>query len=349
MAKIILTGGGSAGHCTPHLSILPYLEKKFSDIIYIGSKNGIEKQIIQKKKITYFEIECTKLYRKFNIKNLGIPIKLSKGIIQAGKILDKEKPSVIFSKGGYVALPVVIAGAKRNIPIITHESDLTIGLANKIIAKYANKILTTFNETTVKNKNVQFVGPPINNKIFNCSKEIALKFFNLSGNKPILLITGGSQGAKTINNIVRNSLPFLLKTYDIIHLCGKNNIAPNIDVVGYKQYEFLDNIEYAYTISSVCVSRAGSNTLFELLALKKPCVIIPLPQGNSRGDQVQNANYFYKKGMINLLEQDKLTEQTLSLAINNAFKNKQQLIKNINDFSLASSSMLIADILSSYI
>ncbi|MBO5714392.1 MAG: UDP-N-acetylglucosamine--N-acetylmuramyl-(pentapeptide) pyrophosphoryl-undecaprenol N-acetylglucosamine transferase, partial [Clostridia bacterium] len=273
MSTIILTGGGTAGHCIPNVALIPYLKTKFKNIYYIGSENGIEKTIIKKLDIPYYEISCAKLNRSFDLKNLIMPFKVIKGINQAGKILDKLKPDVIFSKGGYVSLPIVIAGHKRNIPIISHESDITMGLSNKITCNMCKKVLTAFPETAEKLKNGEHVGIPLKKSLFtDIDKNKTIKSFGLSGKKPILLITGGSQGAKTINNAVYSALPTLLSKFEVIHVCGKGNLDSKVKGNGYFQVEFLSNLEDAIKICSVCVTRAGANTLFELLSLKTPCL-----------------------------------------------------------------------------
>lgn len=346
MATIILTGGGTAGHCIPNVALLPYIKKYFDKIYYIGSENGLEKQIITKIKIPYFSIPCAKLDRDKKLKNFAIPFKVASGIHHAGKILDKIKPDVIFSKGGYVAVPTVLAAKKRNIPVISHESDYTIGLANKITSKYCKIVLTSFQETANTIKNGQFVGPPL--KALNGSKTKALNDFGLSGTKPVVLVTGGSLGAKAINTALIDALPSLLDKFDVLHVCGKNNVQKKNLPTGYVQKEFIDDMKNAYAIADVCVSRSGSNTVFELLCLKKPCVLIPLPKGASRGDQELNAEYFQKKGAVNVLHQSALTAQSLTTAIESTYHNKNGLIENINKLSIKNSCKEIADILIYY-
>ncbi len=346
MTKILLTGGGTAGHVTPHLAILPYLKNDFDSIYYIGSENGIEKNIIKQANIPYYSVPCAKLNRSFNLNNLTIPIKLISGYLKAGKILDRLKPDIIFSKGGYVSVPTILAAKKRKIPIIAHESDYTIGLANKLTAKYCKKVLTSFKETAKELKNGEYVGPPIRKSLFMPKNNDAFNFFGFSNNKPVLLITGGSQGAMAINNTVRNALDELLPKFDIIHICGKGNLANNLNHKGYFQTEYLTNIELAFSICSVCISRAGSNTVFELLALKIPSILIPLPKGNSRGDQVLNAEYFQKLGLANVLPQHVLTPESLVYAVNSTYANRHNLKRNfekspINDSSRQISRLLI--------
>ncbi len=344
MATLILTGGGSAGHVTPHLAILPHLKNDFNNIYYFGSENGIEKDII-KNNLPYYSIPCAKLNRKFNLKNFSIPFKLISGYRKAGKLLDEIKPDVIFSKGGYVSIPTILAAKKRKIPIIAHESDYSMGLANKLTAKYCKKVLTSFTDTAKTLKNAEYVGPPIRKSLFEIKKATAINFFNFNGNKPILLVMGGSQGAKAINDALRKSLDEILPKYDVIHLCGKGNFSNSHVQNGYYQAEYLNNVEFAFSACSICVSRAGSNSVFELLALKIPTVLIPLPKGNSRGDQILNAEYFQKLGLAHVLPQHALTPKSLTLAINSAYSNRHNLKRNFDNFPIIDSSRLISRII----
>lgn len=345
MASILLTGGGTAGHCTPHLAILPYIKNDFNTINYVGSEKGIESNIIKEYNIPYYSIPCVKLDRSFNPKNLLIPFKLLKSISKAGNILDKLKPDVIFSKGGYVSLPTVIAAKKRKIPVIAHESDITPGIANRISSKYCKKILTTFPETAKEFSNGEFVGPPLRKSLFNSKKGDTIANFGFKNKKPILLVLGGSQGSNAINEIVRSSLTILLEKFNVIHICGKGKLNHDLKEKGYFQTEYMNKVENAYSVCDICVTRAGSNTLFELLALKIPCLIIPLPKGNSRGDQVLNANYFQKKGLAHVLQQNVLSVDSFILSVNALFESKQTLLDNINKHPIKDSSRIISRIL----
>ena len=342
MATIVLTGGGSAGHCTPHLAILPHLKEKFDKIYYIGSENGIEKDIIKKTNIPYYSTPTAKLKRKICLDNISIPFKVLQGIKRAGKILDELKPDVVFSKGGFVSVPTVIAAHKRKIPVISHESDYTAGLANKFIAKYCKKVFTSFSDTAITLKNGEFIGAPIRSEIFNIDKQSALNRFNLSGKKPVILVIGGSLGAKPINTVFNNCITDLTPKYDIIHVVGKGNLVETANTDGYSQFEYLTDIENAFAVCDICVTRAGSNTLFELLTLKKPCVVIPLPKGESRGDQIYNARYFQKLGVISLLYQDDLSEKSLINYINATYANRFNLLRNFDKNPIHDKSSEIA-------
>ncbi|MBQ5927490.1 MAG: UDP-N-acetylglucosamine--N-acetylmuramyl-(pentapeptide) pyrophosphoryl-undecaprenol N-acetylglucosamine transferase, partial [Clostridia bacterium] len=299
MKKILFTGGGSAGHVTPNIAIIKeILEKGIADVCYIGS-GGLEKDLILPLKIPYFQIDPPKLVRSFTWKHFTLPARFFKAVKKAEQGLKAYKPDLVFSKGGFVSLPVVFAASKLKIPTLTHESDLTCGLANRLIAKKSKLILTSFPETAEKFKNGKYVGSPLRKEIFIGDREKALQKYGFDGKKKILLVFGGGSGSQTINDGLKNALSELLKRYDILHLCGKGNGAQN-RIKGYRQVEFEKNMGDAYAVADLVVSRAGSNAAFEILALKKPALFIPLTK-SSRGDQLLNAEYFTQKGLAKTL------------------------------------------------
>ena len=346
MKTIVLTGGGTAGHCTPHFALLEGLEKHFDKIYYIGSETGIEKRLVTEKGIPYYEIPTVKLKRSLTLSNLKIPFMLLKSINSAKKILKELKPSVVFSKGGFVGLPVTIASKKLNIPVIIHESDLSLGLANKIASKFSSATLTTFSSTAKGVKNGLCVGSPVRKELFLGDREKAIEKYGFSKEKPTLLIVGGSSGAKAINDLTFNIVAELTKKFNVLHIVGKNNLSP-ISLKGYYQTEFAD-MSKAYAVADICVSRAGSNTLFELLALKIPSLIIPLPKGESRGDQVENAEFFYKKGLINYLPQEKLSSKVFANEIFKLYSEKNFLLSKLNKENIEIGNDKIIDILTKY-
>ena len=346
MKTIILTGGGTAGHCTPHFALIEGLKKHFDKIYYIGSEQGIEKRLVTEKGIPYFEIPTVKLKRSLSVCNLKIPFLLAKSVRSAKKILKELNPSVVFSKGGFVGLPVTIASKKLNIPVIIHESDLTLGLANKIATRFSNATLTTFEYTAKSIKNGLCVGSPIREELFLGNRAKSLKKYGLSSDKPTLLITGGSMGAKYINDLTVNTVQQLVKKYNVLHLVGKGNLT-NTFINGYFQTEFTD-MKDAYAVADICVSRAGSNTLFELLALKIPTLLIPLPKLESRGDQIQNAEHFYKKGLVNYIPQEKLSAKTYVHEIDKLYKERGLLLSKLKNSSITSGNDKIIDILCKY-
>ncbi len=328
MKTIILTGGGTAGHTTPALALVPKLKKYFDKIIYIGSKNGIEQDLAKKHGLEFYHVPTAKLERKLTVKNLSIPFTLFLGIREAKKLLKNFAPSVVFSKGGYVSLPIVIASKQLGIPVVSHESDITVGLANKIGAKYSNLFLTSFDCTQIDCVRKVYTGSPINEKLFEQKdRKALLKKYNLSGRKKILLVFGGSSGSKFINENINKCLYKLVKRYEVVHLCGKGKNT-GTKIKGYKEIEFTPNIDELFFLADLVVSRAGANSLFELTALCKPTLAIPLPKGNSRGDQIDNANYFEKRKLINVMHEEDLTPDDLYNAILILENNALDLIEN---------------------
>lgn len=311
--KILLTGGGTAGHVMPHIAMLNDYRQHFDKIIYIGQENGIEKEIIEAYPfITYYPIKTTKFIRRKIFANLLIPFKLLQGIHGAKKVIKEEQPNVIFSKGGYVSLPVVIAAKRLKVPVVAHESDLNMGLANRLSKPAATVICTTFERTanSIKNKG-RYTGSPVRLDMIK-DKAASRQKLGIVTNKPVLVVTGGSQGAKAINKKIREEIKEITDNFYVIHLTGKNNLDHSLDnVKDYKQIEFTTDMGTILSAADVVVSRAGSNTIFELAVLKKPMLLIPLPKGNSRGDQVDNAKYFNSQGYANFVTEDQLEKSPL--------------------------------------
>lgn len=316
---IILTGGGSAGHTTPNLALLPYLRKEGYKIHYIGSLDGIEKDIISNvPDITYHGIPCGKLRRYFSWKNFSDPFRIINGYSQAKKLIKEINPDVIFSKGGFVSVPVVAAAHAKKVPVVSHESDITMGLANKLSKPFATHICLTFPDVL---KEIQppvgiYTGSPIRAELYTGDKEKGRAFLGFD-HKPVLLMMGGSLGAQAINIALRAALPELLKEMNVVHLCGKGNLDESLNnTKGYAQFEYISNeLADIMALSDYILSRAGSNSIHEFLALKKPMLLIPLPLSASRGDQILNAKSFTKRNFSITLEQEQLTAETLMQAL----------------------------------
>ena len=314
--KIVLTGGGTAGHVTPNLALLPYLKQEGYEVIYIGSQNGIERTLIEAEGIPYYGISTGKLRRYLSKENLKDVFKVLKGISEAKRLLKKLKPDLVFSKGGFVAVPVVLGAKKNHIPVIIHESDITPGLANKIAMPSARVICATFPETlqyVPKGKGVH-TGTPIRKELFEGEREKGLSACGFSGEKPVLLMMGGSLGAVKLNDCLREILPELTKTFDIIHLCGKGNLDEALqNRTDYKQFEYVSE---------------GLNDLFAAadLALKKPSLLIPLSARASRGDQILNAASFEKQGFARVLDEDEMTAETMKKEIFALYENKEKYV-----------------------
>ena len=349
MKRIVLTGGGTAGHVTPNIALLPKLYELGYDVHYIGSYNGIEKTLIENCQVPYYGISSGKLRRYFDLKNFSDPFKVVKGFSEAAKLLKKLKPDVVFSKGGFVSVPVVLAAKQQRIPVIIHESDMTPGLANKLSIPAASKVCCNFPETIShlpKGKAV-LSGSPIREELLSGSRSKALTFTGLSGTKPVLLIIGGSLGSVVVNETVRSILPKLLKKFDIIHLCGKGKLDQTLTAMnGYVQYEYIsEELKDLFALSDIVISRAGANSICEFLALRKPALLIPLSAAASRGDQILNARSFEKQGYAAVLEEEQLNAETLYSALNDLWENKDSYISAMEASPMGNSIQIITDLL----
>lgn len=350
--KIIMTGGGSAGHVTPNLALVPKLKELGYEVQYIGTRDGIENGIIKKENIKYHSISSGKLRRYFDLKNFTDPFKVIKGIFQAISIMKKERPNIVFSKGGFVSVPVVMAAHFCHIPVIAHESDITPGLANKIAAPYCDKVCVTFPESikNIKGNKAILTGTPIRQELFKGNKAKGLDICGFKGEKAVLLVIGGSLGSKVINDKVRGILKEIVKTYDVIHICGKNNIDNSLtNLRGYKQFDYVsDELPHLMQAADIVISRAGANVIFELLALKKPNILIPLSKKSSRGDQILNAASFEKAGYSVVIQEEDLKEDSLRNKIDELYKNKKTYIDNMNSSAAKNSVDNIIELINKY-
>lgn len=330
MKRIILTGGGTAGHVTPNIALLPRLRELQYDIHYIGSYNGIEKELIAKQQIPYHGISSGKLRRYFSLKNFTDPFRVLKGFNEANHLIKTLKPDVIFSKGGFVSVPVVIAGKRNHIPVIIHESDMTPGLANRISIPSAYKVCCNFPETlkALPEDKAVLTGSPIRQELLTGDPEKARAFCGFTDNKPVILVIGGSLGATAVNQAVRAILPELLKEFQVIHLCGKGKLDTSLsNLEGYVQFEYIqDELRHLFALSDIVISRAGANAICELLALQKPNILIPLSASASRGDQILNARSFERQGFSKVLEEETLTNELLLKSIRELYENRRQYV-----------------------
>ena len=335
MKRIVLTGGGTAGHVTPHLALLPHLKAQGYEIHYIGTKNGIEHSMIGSiDGITYHCVQSGKLRRYFDWKNFTDPFRVIWGAFQSAFLIGKIKPDVCFSKGGFVSVPVVIGSWLHRVPTLCHESDLTPGLANKICMKFAQRAATTFPECAkALGHKATFTGTPLRPELFKGSREEGLKMAHFTADKPVLLMMGGSLGAQSVNAALRKALPKLLETMQVFHICGKGNLDESLtNLPGYYQVEFMsETLPHALACADYILSRAGANALCEFQALGKPMLLVPYPMGASRGDQVLNAQSFEKRGLAKVLPQDQMTEDTLADEIFNLIKNGDLYRKALHD------------------
>ena len=339
MKKIILTGGGTAGHVTPNLALLPSLKKAGYEIRYIGSYQGIERKLIEGAGIPYDGISSGKLRRYFDLKNFSDPFRVAKGYFEALRLMKRYKPDVVFSKGGFVAVPVVLAAKHYKVPVIIHESDMTPGLANKICIPSAAKVCCNFPETLKylpKDKAV-LTGSPIRAELLEGDRKAGLSYAHLTEDKPVLLIIGGSLGSVAVNTAVRKILPQLLNTFQVIHICGKGHLDESlIGTPGYVQYEYVNApLRHLFAAADLIISRAGANSICEILALRKPNILIPLSAAASRGDQILNASSFAKQGFSTLLEEEQLTEHSLFQAITDTYQKRADFIHTMEQSHLS--------------
>ena len=351
MKKIILTGGGTAGHVTPNLALLPALREEDFEIHYIGSYNGIERRLIEAASIPYDGISSGKLRRYFDLKNFSDPLRVLKGYFEARKLMKKYKPDIVFSKGGFVAVPVVLAAKHYKVPVIIHESDMTPGLANKICIPAASKVCCNFPETLkyLPEDKAVLTGSPIREELLHGDRLAGLQYAHLSADRPVILIIGGSLGSVTVNQAVRGILPQLLKTYQVIHICGKGNLDESlIDTEGYVQYEYVDApLKHLFAAADVVISRAGANSICELLALRKPNLLIPLSAAASRGDQILNADSFARQGFSKVLKEEDLSDKALSTAVFDLYKNRETYINAMEKSSLSNAVETITSLIES--
>ena len=330
MPKIILTGGGTAGHVTPNIALLPRLKEEGFEILYVGSYDGIERKLIQKEGIPYRGISSGKLRRYFDLKNFTDPFRVLKGFAEAASIIKEFQPDVVFSKGGYVSVPVVRAAGMKHIPVVIHESDMTPGLANRLSYGAASKICCNFPETfsLLPEDKAVLTGSPIRAELLSGDREKARELTGFTPDKPVLLVIGGSLGSRAVNEAVRRDLPLLLEEFSVLHLCGKGNLDESLmGTKDYLQFEYVsEELKDYFALADIMVSRAGANSICEILALRKPNVLIPLSAKASRGDQILNAQSFEKQGYSLVLEEENMNDQSLMDAVHKVWSEKDSYI-----------------------
>ncbi|MCZ2258241.1 undecaprenyldiphospho-muramoylpentapeptide beta-N-acetylglucosaminyltransferase [Sporosarcina sp. G11-34] len=337
---ILLTGGGTAGHVSVNEALIPVFEERGYEIHYIGSHNGIEKKLIGEghPEVKYHAIQSGKFRRYFSMKNFTDPFRVGAGVLQALSIIRKVKPEIIFSKGGFVSVPVVLAAKMTKVPVVIHESDVTPGLANKLALPFSNHIFTVFEQTLsyVPEGKATCSGPIIRPELFEGVAEDGLRISGLSGGKPVLIVMGGSQGSAVLNDAIREDMEAIMSTFDVIHLCGIGNIDEALESIpGYTQFEYVtEGLPHLLAASDFAISRAGSNAIFELLALRKPMLLIPLSAAKSRGDQILNASHFKSLGLADVLKEEDVPLNPLSKELALFQKHKEQLITSMSNTAL---------------
>ncbi len=349
MKRIILTGGGTAGHVTPNIALIPELEKRGYEIHYIGSRTGIEKELIANFDIPYYGISSGKLRRYFDVKNFTDPFRILKGYAEADKLMKKIRPDVVFSKGGFVTVPVVKAAKRRHVPCVLHESDISPGLANRLCISSAAAVCANFPETLehLPEGRAFLTGSPIRAELFSGNRLTGLDFCGFTAGKPVILVIGGSLGSVRVNEAVREVLPQLLERYQIIHLCGKDKIDETLQgMEGYVQYEYIQKeLCDLLDAADIVISRAGANAICELLALHKPNILIPLSMEASRGDQILNAASFEKQGYSYVIREEELTSERLLEAVREVDERKQDYKKAMAAANQQNAVVMVADII----
>jgi len=343
--RIVLTGGGSAGHVTPNLALVEDLQAHHFEVHYIGTQDGIERTLVQD--LPYHAISAGKLRRYFSFKNVTDVFRLLKGYGQSKKILKQLQPSLVFAKGGFVSVPVVWAAAKLGIPVVLHESDYTPGLANRLCAKKADKVCLSFESDTLRSSKYVVTGSPLRKALLMGDKQRGLAKLGFTHPQSVLLIMGGSLGAKAINDVVDVAVRNLSQTYSIVHLRGKGNLNPALnDIPNYRQYEYLsDELADVYAASDLALARAGANAVFEFLALRLPALLVPLPLSASRGDQILNARYFEKHGYSMVLAQEDLTPETLEASLAQLAAQKDKLKENMSSAPQADGTQNVLNVI----
>ncbi len=349
-SRIVFTGGGTAGHVVPNIALIEVLQQDGWQIDYLGSQEGIEKGMIAALNIPYHSISSGKLRRYFSWQNFIDPFKIFAGVLQSYFLLRKLKANIVFSKGGFVAFPVVVAAWLNRIPVVAHESDMSPGLANRLSFPFVDKICVTFSGAKKHFKNadkVDVTGTPIRQQLFHGNVEKGLALCGFDTQKPRLLVIGGSQGAHAMNACVRQALDSLCQQFQVIHLCGKGKIDSSFnDRVGYCQFEYAnEELADLFAASDLVVSRSGANSLYEILALAKPHVLIPLSRQVSRGDQIQNARYFQQQGISIVVDEEQLTPETLLTAVNQVSTQQTVIIEKIKALHIESATRKIVAII----
>ena len=347
--RIVLTGGGTAGHVTPNIELMAQLQQEGWQCHYLGSKTGIEFELISKLNYPFHAISSGKLRRYFSWQNFIDPFKIVFAILQSVVLLTKIKPQVVFSKGGFVAFPVVVAAWLKRIPVICHESDMSPGLATRLSLPFAKTLCVTFEKAKSYFKNQQKIvhsGTPIRQSLFNGNRQQALSLCGFQEDKPCIMIMGGGAGSVLINQVVRQALPALLQKFNVIHLCGKGKVDDNQNDAGYKQFDYVDEaLADLFAASEVVIGRSGANAVNEILALAKPHIFIPLSLKASRGDQIQNANFFKEKGISYVIDEEALTVDGLTQAINEVYDSREERIQKVKALNIQSGTKALMQLI----
>ena len=350
--KIILTGGGTAGHVTPNIALLPRLRELGYEIAYIGTAAGMERQLIERERIPYYAIHAGKLRRYLDVKNLTDTVRIGRGFLEALALIAKLKPAIVFSKGGFVSCPVVWAAWMHRVPVLIHESDFTPGLANRLALPFAKAICYTFPETAryLRSSNKTLTGIPVRENLYRGNADAGRRLSGFNASRPVLLIIGGSQGSGVLNNAIRGTLPQLLERFQVCHICGPGNRDRDLEgKAGYRQFEYVnEELPHLFAMTDLVISRAGATTIFELLALKKPNLLIPLSKQSSRGDQILNARSFEKQGFSKVLMEEDLSAARFIADVGQLYRERERYVGQMAQSKLAGGIDAIVALIKQY-
>jgi UDP-N-acetylglucosamine--N-acetylmuramyl-(pentapeptide) pyrophosphoryl-undecaprenol N-acetylglucosamine transferase len=347
--KILFTGGGSAGHVTPNIALIERARSEGWECVYVGSRAGIEKEIVEPLEIPYYPIASGKLRRYFDWQNFIDPFYILVGIIQSLFICLRDRPDVVFSKGGFVAVPIVVAAWLCRVPVICHESDVTPGLANKICFPFARNICVNFEQTRqyLPAGKVIVTGTPVRKSLLNGDRLRGLKYLGITDEKPVLLVFGGSLGAKAINEQVRQVVDRVTGQFVLVHVTGAGNEDKSFrETPGYLQIEFLvDEFGDVLAAADIVIARAGANSIYELLITRKPHILIPLSAAASRGDQLVNARVFAEAGYSRVIDEDVLDNELFIKEVEDVFANRAIIAARLEEFDIQDSTTVIVNLI----
>ena len=337
-----MTGGGTAGHVIPSVPIIERLLEDGLEVSFIGSDSGLEERLVADLDVTFYGIRTGKLRRYFSIENLLDALRVFVGVAQAFRLLRQIKPVVAFSKGGYVAFPVVFAAWLNRIPVVAHESDLTPGLANRLCLPFVKTLCLNFPETKVRSRHVLITGTAVRSKLLNGSARQGRDWLGIPDDRRILVVVGGSSGAMAINAVVRETLDALCERFFVVHVCGADQIDVGVQNSNYLQYEYIaDEWGNVLAAADLVISRSGANALYELLALRKLNILIPLSRRASRGDQIENAEMAERHRWSLVVPEETLSRDTLLNAIDFIDRDRDYWLEHLQTFELRDSVTLI--------
>lgn len=334
MKHLVCTGGGTAGHVIPTIPVMERVREAGARVSFIGSRSGLEARLLEGQAVEYHGIASGKLRRYLSVENAVDVFRVTAGIWQAWRLLGRLRPDVVFSKGGFVSFPVVLAAWLRRVPVVAHESDLSPGLANRLALPFVRTLCITFAETRAPGFKGHLVvtGTPLREALRHGDAARGRRLLQAPEGRPVLLVTGGSLGADAVNRAVRSVLDELLESFVVAHVCGAGKRSDR-RAEGYHQFEYVtEDWGDLLAAADLVVSRAGANTLFELLALGKPNLLIPLSPRVSRGDQVENAEYARVRGFSRVLPEDELTGEQLLVQVRAAYRDLPELRRHLSAF-----------------